>query len=183
MRSPKQEPVTLSRDVEAAHVPSGETGTIPAGTLVTVTQDLGGSFTVYAGGNLYRIPGFEADALGREVPEQPKLPDNASDADVQTAVWEQLATCFDPEIPINIVELGLVYDCQITPLGADGRRVDVTMTLTAPGCGMGDIIADDVRSRLLLVPTVTQAEVQIVFDPPWSMDRMSEAARLEAGLM
>lgn len=177
------EPVTLTRDCPAVHVPSGEPGTIPAGTPVTITQDLGGSFTVHGGGNLFRIAGTEADALGREPLAQPTLPEGASDQDVEALVWAQMATCYDPEIPINIVELGLVYDCRISKLGGDLRRVDVQMTLTAPGCGMGDILADDVRSKILLVPTVVEAEVEVVFEPPWSMERMSEAARLQAGLM
>lgn len=183
MSRSQQEPVTLSRDCEAVLIPAGETGTIPAGTVVTITQQLGGSFTVYAGGNLFRIAGTDADALGKEPLQAPELPDDASDADVEALIWEQLSTCFDPEIPINIVELGLVYDCQIMPLGAGERRVDVKMTLTAPGCGMGDVIADDVRAKLKLVPTVTQAVVDIVFDPPWHSDMMSDAAKLETGLM
>jgi probable FeS assembly SUF system protein SufT len=183
MRAQMQEPVTLTRDCQAVHIPSGEPGTIPEGTLVTITQDLGGSFTVHAGGNLFRIAGSDADALGREPLPQPSLPENPTDADVEALVWSQMATCYDPEIPINIVELGLIYDCQITKIGDNERRVDVQMTLTAPGCGMGDIIADDVRSLIKLVPTVTEANVEVVFEPPWSMERMSEAARLAAGLM
>lgn len=183
MRAHTQEPVTLTRDCPAVHIPSGEEGTIPEGTLVTITQDLGGSFTVHAGGNLFRIAGSDADALGREPLPLPSLPENASEKDVEELVWAQMGTCYDPEIPIDIVELGLVYDCRITSIGPNQRRVDVQMTLTAPGCGMGDIIADDVRSKILLVPTVTEANVEVVFEPPWSMERMSEAARLEAGLM
>lgn len=183
MRTSRHETVTLSRDCPAVHVPSGETGTLPAGLDVMITQDLGGSFTVHAGGNLYRIAGTDADALGREPLPQPTLPEGATDADVEALVWAQMETCYDPEIPINLVELGLIYDCRVTKLGEDERRVDVEMTLTAPGCGMGDVIADDVRSKILLVPTVVEAHVEIVFDPPWTMDRMSDAARLAAGLM
>jgi probable FeS assembly SUF system protein SufT len=183
MRTRMQEPVVLSRDCSAVHIPSGETGTLPEGTLVTITQDLGGSFTVHAGGNLYRIAGADADALGREPLPQPILPDDASDEDVAALVWAQMETCYDPEIPINLVELGLIYDCRITKVGDNQRRVDVEMTLTAPGCGMGDVIADDVRSKILLVPTIVEANVEVVFEPPWTMDRMSDAARLAAGLM
>lgn len=183
MSSQKQEQVTLTRDCEAVQVPFGETGTLPAGTLVTITQALGGSFTVYAGGNLFRIAGGDADALGKEPLQAPELPDDASDQDVADLVWAQMATCYDPEIPINIVELGLVYDCRILSAEAGGRRVEVEMTLTAPGCGMGDILADDVRSKLLLIPTVKEAQVEVVFEPPWSVERMSDAARLASGLM
>jgi len=183
MRAHMQEPVTLSRDCPAVHVPSGETGTLPAGITVIITQDLGGSFTVHANGNLYRVAGTDADALGREPLPQPSLPEDASDADVEALVWAQMETCYDPEIPINLVELGLIYDCRITKISDNQRRVDVQMTLTAPGCGMGDVIADDVRSKILLVPTITEANVEVVFEPPWTVDRMSDAARLAAGLM
>jgi len=183
MHSQRQEPVTLNRDCDAVRIPSGEEGIIPEGTLVTITQALGGSFTVYAGGNLFRIAGKDADALGKEPLAVPQLPANATDKDVEDLIWAQLATCYDPEIPVNIVELGLIYACDITPLGNNERRVDIKMTLTAPGCGMGDILADDVRSKVLLVPTVVEASVEVVFEPPWSMERMSEAARLQTGMM
>lgn len=132
MRTRMQEPVVLNRDCPAVHIPSGETGTLPEGTLVTITQDLGGSFTVHAGGNLYRIAGADADALGREPLPQPILPDDADDDDVAALVWAQMETCYDPEIPINLVELGLIYDCRISKVGDNQRRVDVQMTLTAP---------------------------------------------------
>lgn len=183
MNHHRQEPVTLTRDCDAVRIPSGEEGIIPMGTLVTITQALGGSFTVYAGGNLFRIAGKDADALGKEPLPLPTLPDNPTDKDVEDLVWAQLATCYDPEIPINIVELGLIYACEIRRIGGDQRRVDIQMTLTAPGCGMGDILADDVRSKVLLVPTVVEAAVEVVFDPPWSAERMSEAARLQTGLL
>src|SRR5690625_1566724 len=183
MRANPYETIDLSRDCPAVHVPSGETGTLPEGTQVSITQELGGSFTVYAGGNLYRIAGTDADALGREPLPLPELPENATDEDVETLVWSQLETCYDPEIPINLVELGLIYDCRITPVGENQRRVDILMTLTAPGCGMGDVIADDVRSKVSIVPTVVEANVDLTFDPPWTMDRMSEAARLATGML
>src|SRR5690554_6410885 len=129
MRMRTQEPVTLTRDCEAVLIPAGDIGIIPAGTLVTITQDLGGSFTVYAGGNLFRIAGEDADALGREPQRAPDLPEDATDADVEKLVWDQLRTCYDPEIPIDIVELGLVYECSIHHLDNDERRVDIKMTL------------------------------------------------------
>lgn len=183
MRANPHETIDLSRDCPAVHVPSGETGTLPEGTQVSITQDFGGSFTVYAGGNLYRIAGTDADALGREPLPQPELPENASDEEFEALIWAQLETCYDPEIPVNLVELGLIYDCRITRVAENERRVDILMTLTAPGCGMGDVIADDVRSKVMLVPTVSDASVEVVFDPPWTMDRMSDAARLATGMM
>lgn len=111
------------------------------------------------------------------------MPDDASDQDVEKLVWKQLRTCFDPEIPINVVELGLIYECDVVPLPDRQRRVDVKMTLTAPGCGMGDVLVEDVRSKLELIPTVAEADVELVFDPPWNQNMMSESARLETGML
>ncbi|MEJ7746758.1 MAG: putative Fe-S cluster assembly protein SufT, partial [Luteimonas sp.] len=143
----------------------------------------GGSYTVFVEGNLFRIAGRDADAIGKEPPQALELPPGASDEDVEQIVWKQLRTCFDPEIPINVVDLGLVYEAVIHPRD-DGRRdVEVKMTLTAPGCGMGDILIDDVRSKLELIPTVAEADVELVFDPPWNRTMMSEAARLETGML
>lgn len=183
MYQPNGEPVVFERDCEAVLVPAGDTGIIPKGAEGTVTQALGGSFTVYIQGNLFRIAGQDADAIGKEPIQAPQLPENATDQDVEQAVWEQLHTCYDPEIPVDIVELGLVYRCELKPLEGGGRRVEIDMTLTAPGCGMGDIIADDVRSKVLLVPTVQEAAVELVFDPPWNFEMMSDAARLQTGMM
>lgn len=183
MFTPNGEPVVFNRDCEAVVIPAGDSGTIPKGAEGMITQALGGSYTVYIQGNLFRIDGADADAIGKEPVEPPKLPQDASDADVEKLVWEQLHTCFDPEIPIDIVELGLVYECTLSQLGEDSRRVDVKMTLTAPGCGMGDILAYDVKSKLLHIPTVDEADVEIVFDPPWSFEMMSDAARLQTGMM
>jgi probable FeS assembly SUF system protein SufT len=177
------EPVTFQRDCDAALIPSGETGTIPKGAEGMITQALGGSYTVYIQGNLFRIDGKDADAIGKEPEPTPELPDDASDADVETLVWEQMRRCYDPEIPINIVELGLVYECRIERITDDRRRVYVEMTLTAPGCGMGDILAYDVEQKVLQVPTVESAQVEIVFDPPWSIEMMSDAAKLQTGMM
>lgn len=183
MYSPRGEAVEFNRDCDAVVIPAGDTGVIPAHAQGVITQALGGSFTVYIQGNLFRIDGTDADAIGKEPVAPLKLPDDASDADVEELVWTQLHTCFDPEIPIDIVELGLVYECKLTHTDAQSRRVDVKMTLTAPGCGMGDVIAEDVRSKLLHVPTVEAAEVEIVFDPPWRLDMMSETARLQTGMI
>ena len=177
-----REPVQLARDVEAVMIPHGHTVVLPKGTEVNVAQALGGSFTIYVGGNLARVAGKDADALGREAAATPALPDDATDADIEALAWEQMRTCYDPEIPINIVDLGLVYECRLTTL-ADGRKqVDVRMTLTAPGCGMGGVLAQDVKDKLLLVPRIASASVELVFDPPWNQSMMSDAARLQTGM-
>ena len=134
-------------------------------------------------GWLYRIAGADADALGKKPAQPPKLPENAGDSDVEALVWEQMKTCYDPEIPVNIVDLGLVYFCEVRRRD-DGRRdVAVEMTLTAPGCGMGEILVEDVREKIALIPTINDVAVELVFDPPWNQSMMSEAAQLEAGLM
>ena len=177
------EPVSLSRDCRAIIIPVGEEVTLPAGTNGFLTQALGGSFTIYVEGNLFRIAGADADAIGKEPLEPPELPADATDADIQSLVWAQMKTCYDPEIPINIVDLGLIYDCQVEPVGDGMRRVSIQMTLTAPGCGMGPVLVEDVREKVEIIPTVAQVEVDLVFDPPWNQTMMSEEARLEAGLM
>lgn len=176
------EPFRLTRDVAAVHVPLGDHVVLPGGEVGYITQALGGSFTIYLDGNLFRIAGQDADALGKEPPPPIELDADAADEDVEKVVWQQLRTCFDPEIPVNIVDLGLIYDCDVEHLEDDTRKVHVRMTLTAPGCGMGDILVDDVRTKLELIPTVVEAEVDLVFDPPWNMSMMSEAARLETGM-
>lgn len=184
MYSRSSEPVRFERDCSAVMVPQGEAVTLPAGSMGYITQALGGSYTVFVEGNLFRVAGRDADAIGKEPPEQIELPQGASDSDVETLVWKQLRTCFDPEIPINVVDLGLVYEAEVVahPDQPGQRRVDVRMTLTAPGCGMGDVLVDDVRSKLELIPTVAEADVELVFDPPWTRAMMSEAARLETGM-
>src|SRR5262245_12770204 len=177
------EPVTFLRDCDAVVIPVGDKVTLPAGTLAFMTQALGGSFTVYIEGNLFRISGRDGDAIGKEPLEAPDVAEDATEADVEAAVWQQLRTCYDPEIPINIVELGLVYECKLERTPSGGRVVKIKMTLTAPGCGMGDILAQDVREKIEVIPTVERADVELVFDPPWNREMMSEEARLEAGLM
>ncbi len=153
------------------------------GTSGFITQALGGSFTVYVEGNLFRIAGADADALGKEPVPAPQVAENASDADIEAIIWEQLKTCYDPEIPVNVVELGLIYRCEVTPIGNGERTVSVDMTLTAPGCGMGDILVQDAQEKISVVPTVSAVDVQLVFDPPWNASMMSEEARLQTGLM
>jgi len=177
-----REPVVLKRACAAAMIPSGTPVVIPEGTEVNMAQSLGGSFTVYVDGNLLRIAGKDADALGLEPPEDLQLPQNHTDADVEKLVWEQLKSCYDPEIPINIVDLGLVYECTLANLDDGKKIVDIKMTLTAPGCGMGDILAADVREKVEAVPLIKEARVELVFDPPWSRDMMSEEAKLQTGM-
>ncbi len=178
----QNQPLVVTRDVRAVLVPAGIEVKLRTGSVGYVTQALGGSFTVYVEGNLFRIAGEDADAIGQEAPAKLVLPPNATDADVEQMVWDQMKTTYDPEIPINIVELGLIYRCEINKQADDTRHVAITMTLTAPGCGMGETLVADVREKVLMVPTVTQAEVDLVFDPPWSRDNMSEAARLQTGM-
>lgn len=183
MFSHNSEPVTLHRTCNAVMIPSGDAVTLPEGSIGYITQALGGSFTVYIEGSLFRIAGVDADALGKEPVPPPTLPDNASDDDVEDVIWSQLRTCYDPEIPINVVDLGLIYRCDVE-LNADGERnVTIDMTLTAPGCGMGDILVEDVRSKVALVPTVGYVSVDLVFDPPWDRSMMSQDAQLQTGMM
>jgi probable FeS assembly SUF system protein SufT len=175
--------VRFERDCAAVLVPQGDAVTLPAGTAGYVTQALGGSYTVFVEGNLFRIAGQDADAIGKEPTEALELAAGASDDAVEQLVWRQLRTCFDPEIPINIVDLGLVYEAVVSHRDDGERSVEVKMTLTAPGCGMGEILVDDVRSKLEMIPTVVEADVELVFDPPWNRNMMSEAARLETGML
>lgn len=181
--SNSSEPFQFERDCAAVMVPQGDQVTLPAGQPGYITQALGGSFTVYVEGNLFRIAGEDADALGKSVPKALEVAEDADDSDIEKLLWQQLRTCFDPEIPINVVDLGLVYDCDLEHTEDGQRRVSVRMTLTAPGCGMGDIIVEDVRTKLEMVPTITEADVELVFDPPWNYSMMSDEAKLETGML
>ncbi len=173
---------TVARDVPAREIPSGTPITLRAGDPVIITQSLGGSYTVMTPvGFLARIDGKDADAIGEPVVEAD--PTAAAGKSTEDLVWDQLRTCYDPEIPVNIVDLGLVYGCTLSALPDGGQRVDVKFTLTAPGCGMGDVLREDIKAKLATVPDVREAEVQVVFDPPWSLQMMSEAARLQLGMM
>ena len=183
MYSRSSEPVQFERDCAAVLVPQGDSVTLPAGSYGYITQALGGSYTVFVEGNLFRIAGQDGDAIGKEPAESLSLPENASDEEVEQLVWRQLRTCFDPEIPFNIVDLGLVYEANLGVRDDGQRKVDVKMTLTAPGCGMGEILVDDVRNKLELIPTIAEADVDLVFDPPWGRHMMSEAAKLETGML
>ena len=183
MYSRSSEPVQFERDCAAVLVPQGDSVTLPAGSYGYITQALGCSYTVFVEGNLFRIAGQDGDAIGKEPAESLSLPENASDEEVEQLVWRQLRTCFDPEIPFNIVDLGLVYEANLGVREDGQRKVDVKMTLTAPGCGMGEILVDDVRNKLELIPTIAEADVDLVFDPPWGRHMMSEAAKLETGML
>jgi probable FeS assembly SUF system protein SufT len=182
MRSYENEPIVVQREVDAVMVPGGQTIRLQPGQAGYITQALGGSFTVYMDGNLFRIAGENADAIGKEVVLAPTLPPNATEDDVRELAWTQLRSCYDPEIPINIVELGLVYECSVAPNEDGTRDITVKMTLTAPGCGMGDVLVADVKEKLELIPTVRAALVELVFDPPWNQSMMSEVARLQTGM-
>ncbi|MBA3882696.1 MAG: putative Fe-S cluster assembly protein SufT [Chthoniobacterales bacterium] len=179
---------TLSRDTEAVQIPSGNKTTIPVGTQGVITQTLGGSYTIATYQGLARIAEKDLDALGIEKPHQqpnpavPAASDAAGEVD-DKAVWDQLRQCYDPEIPVNIVDLGLVYDCQLQKSQNGGTKVDVKMTLTAPGCGMGPAIAHDAQSKIMSIEGVDEAEVQLVWDPPWNQNMISEAGRMKLGMV
>lgn len=177
------QPCTFERDCAVVMIPSGDELTLPAGTVGYITQSLGGSFTVFVDGNLFRVAGIDADAIGKEPVLPPSLPDDASDDDVEKLVWAQMKTVYDPEIPVNIVDLGLVYRCELIKTDRAERQVFVTMTLTAPGCGMGEIIVEDVRSKIKIIPTIDKVDVELTFEPLWNHQMMTEAAKLETGML
>ena len=183
MRSHENEAFVLSRDTRAVIVPAGVEVKLKAGQSGFITQALGGSFTIYLEGNLFRIANEDADAIGKQVLTPPTLPENASEDDVREAAWQQMRSCYDPEIPVNIVDLGLIYECAVTPAEDGTRSVSVKMTLTAPGCGMGEVLVQDVREKIEIIPTVGKVDVELVFDPPWNQSMMSEVARLQTGMM
>ena len=174
--------VTLEREVLALQVPFGEKVRLPAGTPVVLTQTLGGTFTVEAPslGGLYRIAGKDADALGLDRPAGAE-PAAAGEL-TEERVYDVLRTCYDPEIPVNIVDLGLVYDLKVDTLPSGAKKVAVRMTLTAPGCGMGPAIASDARDRIAELPGVEEANVEVVWDPPWSAEMMSAEGKKRLGL-
>lgn len=179
---PAREPVVTTRAVRVECIPDGRPADLPAGTPAQITQALGGAFTLWVEGQLMRLRGADADAIGKPIPAPPLSSAHAEPADLTGLVWETLKTCYDPEIPVDIVELGLVYTCDVLPMDGGRFRVSITMTLTAPGCGMGEAIADEVCDKLLALPLVGEAHVDIVFDPPWDRSMMSEAAKLTLGL-
>jgi probable FeS assembly SUF system protein SufT len=178
------EPIALARDVEAAIIPVGSKVTLQKGEQAYLTQSLGGSYTVIVNGNMFRIEGKDADALGLA----PTAKGASTGAPVtqevlEKEIWNQLRSCYDPEIPVNIVDLGLIYDCHLAPMDSSAYRVEVKMTLTAPGCGMGPMLAQDVQNKLLGLEGVNDVAVELVWDPPWNQAMMTEAAKLQLGLL
>lgn len=180
----------LKRDCEATMIPSGDKSTLPIGTKITITHRLGGNFTVVSDWGMFRISGKEADALGEEIPpeltsSEEKQTDNniPSGPPSQEKLWEQLKLVFDPEIPVNIVDLGLVYSLEVKEKSDKNYTVNVAMTLTAPGCGMGPAIASDAKDKLMSVPGVTEAQVELVWDPPWTQEMISEEGKMQLGMI
>ncbi len=180
--------IELARDCEAVQIPAGHTVILPAGSSVTITQTLGGSYTVQAMGALFRIADRDCDALGISVGPGDSAPRAEGSVAIEPGpvdepmVWEALRSCYDPEIPVNIVDLGLVYDLQIEALPSGRSRIAVRMTLTAPGCGMGTVIAGDAEQKLRALPGVDDARVEVVWDPPWHHSMISPAGRARLGL-
>ena len=179
MNTVPKESIRLLRDVDAYMIPSGEEVKLLAGNLVKITQALGGNYTVIMNGNMVQITSENADALGIELDEQTTAEPKG---DLEQQIWDQLKTCYDPEIPVNIVELGLIYDLKINDLG-DENEVIIKMTLTAPGCGMGPVIADEVDRKINGLEGVNKVAVELVWEPTWNRDMMSEEAQLELGMM
>ncbi|HKD99612.1 MAG TPA: putative Fe-S cluster assembly protein SufT [Planctomycetota bacterium] len=177
------ESTQLLRDCEAIAIPSGEVTVLTKGTDVWITQALGGSYTVHAPDRgLFRIAGKDGDAIGKPVVDAPVAKAPANEAELEQGVLEQLRTCYDPEIPVNIVDLGLVYEVRVAPRGGGRHRVDVKMTLTAPGCGMGASIASEAKQKILGLAGVEDADVQVVWDPPWNPSKISEEGKQKLGI-
>lgn len=181
-----EEIIALTRDCETTQIPSGNVLLLKAGTPVRITQSLGGSYTVMTEeGFMVRIAAKDLDALGKEPAQTPSQSQEGTvdAASLEKMIWEQLKTCYDPEIPVNIADLGLIYSCKIFPLAeGGGYRVQIQMTLTAPGCGMGQVLQSDVRAKLLRLPGVKEAQVDLVWEPLWDRSMMSEAAKLQLGI-
>ena len=180
-----REEVTFSRTADAVTIPAGERVLVPAGASGVITQSLGGSYTLITDrGLMIRVSGKEVEAIGKTPQSVPQAADAPAltPEKLEQLVWEQLKTCYDPEIPVNIVDLGLVYLCELVPAEGGGHDVKMKMTLTAPGCGMGPVLASDVKSKVESLPGVKEAEVEVVFDPVWDRSMMSEAAKLQLGM-
>jgi probable FeS assembly SUF system protein SufT len=173
--------ITLTRECQAIEIPSGAPRALSAGTGVRVMQFLGSSYTVTSAHGMFRIDVKDADALGLTPPSAPQASVATEGAFSEKLVWEQLKTIFDPEIPVNIADLGLIYSCVAAPLNQGGQRIDIKMSMTAPGCGMGNVLKADVENKLGSLPDVKEVHVEIVFDPAWTPARMSEAAKLQLG--
>lgn len=171
----------VNREVEATLIPSGSKVKLVPGTTVYVTQALGNSYTVHVNGNLVRIAGSDGDAIGLVKLEERDI--NAEEGTIEEKIWLQLRTCFDPEIPVNIVDLGLIYTAEVTPLGMNDHHVHVVMTLTAAGCGMGPVLIGEVEEKIRKIKGVVEVKVELVFDPPWDRSKMSDEAKLQLGLL
>ncbi len=179
----EREDVVLTRDVNVVTIPDGNTGTLSEGQIVTIHQALGDNFTVITDhGHMVRIAGVDADALGKKPQHLDTLVSETDAAAIEKNCWEVMKTVYDPEIPVNIVDLGLVYECKVTPAEDGLNDVHVMMTLTAPGCGMGPVIQSDVENRIRALPGVARVNIEVVLDPPWSREMMSEVAQLQLGL-
>lgn len=175
-------PITLSRACEVIEIPSGIRGILPAGAVVRIMQSLGSGYTVATDrGYMYRVDAKDTDVLGLSNPATAQAPAVEEGTFSEQMVWDQLKTVYDPEIPVNIVDLGLVYSCVIAPLPEGGNRVHIKMSMTAPGCGMGNVLKADVESKLSRLPGVKEVHVEVVFDPPWHPGLMSDAAKLQLG--
>ena len=178
----RREPIIIRRRVTVERIPDGLTFELEPGAMGQITQALGTNFTLHVEGQLVRLKGSDADAIGKPEPQSAVLDEDGAPLDLKTRIWRTLATCYDPEIPVDIVELGLVYSCEMSEL-PDGRtRVAIEMTLTAPGCGMGETLAQEVADKVLAIDEVGEVNVDMVFDPPWDRSRMSEAAQLALGM-
>ncbi len=183
--------VTVTRDAKAITIPYGTETLLFKDEKVYITQNMGGSFTVQRdNGQLVRIEGKDADAIGKEIPPEARVfkieysdEKPRPDEEIEKDVWAQLKTCYDPEIPVDIVELGLIYSCKITPHAAGGKKVDVVMTLTAPGCGMSGVLKTEIEQKLSRIPGVKEPFVEVTFEPPWDRSKMTEAAQLQLGMM
>ena len=182
MNKRNREDVLVRRPVQVECIPDGTPWELPAGTLAQITQALGSSFTLVVEGQLVRLKGVDADAIGKQPPATVAVPEKVEPEDLEELVWNTLRTCYDPEIPVNIVELGLVYRCEFESMDDGQIRVLIDLSLTAPGCGMGESIADEVCDKVLALPLVGEITVNLVFDPPWDRSRMSEMAMLTLGL-
>ena len=178
-----REEAIVNREVEVTAIPYGDKITLPAQSAVIITQSLGGAYTlVTMQGYMVRLDSKDADAIGKEQQAGPTA-EEAAKKPLQELAWDQLKTCYDPEIPVDIVELGLVHSCEVSELPEGGNKVSVRFTLTAPGCGMGDILRQDIERKIQALPGVKEADIQLQLDPPWDQSRMSEAAKLQLGLM
>jgi probable FeS assembly SUF system protein SufT len=172
----------LNRNCDVIEIPSGRASTLPQGMSLRIMQSRGDSYTVWTDyGQMYRIEGKDADALGLEAGSGAAEATEEAREFNEQMIWDILKTVYDPEIPVNIVDLGLIYSCKISDVQPEGKRVDINMSMTAPGCGMGGVLKADIEARLARLPLVKEVDVEVVFDPPWDMSRMSEAARLQLG--